>query len=1457
MRSDNKKGNQQAIQRTFRKLSAEDATDIHRLAALLSPGMPGVMTWPVLLQSPRILIIAEAGAGKTYECQQQQEELKASGEPAFFLELAVLAQTELLEMFDHEGQQQFETWLSSESAIATFFLDAIDELKLTLGSFEQALRRLNRALKGQLARARIVITTRPIRIEQQLIEKYLPVPKSAAEYNASTFAAIAIDPHQIREEKEEVSTWLHVGLMPLNNLQIREMAIRQRVVDVEGFMEDIHRRNAEEFARRPQDLIELCSSWAESRRIRTHREQVAHDIAIKLRPNPDRSEHVALSDDKALEGARKLALAALLSRKLTLRHSAESNLGDAGEQALDVNTLLSDWTKDERQVLLERPLFGFASYGRVRFHHRSVIEYLAAEQIRVLLEKGLTVKAAKRLLFTRTMQGNEVIRPTMRPVAAWLAGCDPRFFDEVVRREPEVLLNSADPQQLDPHQRQKALQAYVDRYGCGGWRGLEVPEINARRFVSTDLSELINKLWQRGIENKEIRVFLLKLIEAGPLPACEHIPREVALADETAIDERYDAVDALVALNSPALQPVVLRLETRPDIWNGHMLQHMICRLFPGHMDMDQLLPLLMRTESSAHVVSDLSWRLPGIVSAKDFPESLLEPLRERLTECILDGALWDKTARRKVVPRVHLVAALAQVCSRLLENGERKEHVFRSVAVAFYLRDEYRYRNDAYQNLRAAIDTLSGRERESLFWASDALSQVFHPEEDAFQRMLAATSGGAITPEPERDSEWIIACLTDKQRPLEDREMLLEVAIRFLYPTALSFHEYLEHLKSCVADTPALVADLDKVLQRRHVFDPVFAESERQSALDEQQRNDRKAQAMASWIDLWNEISDNPDRAFSQDCVDTTIKKLWHVMESTESHGRATGWNRAFLENHFGKETADRVRAALIPFWRRERPGLGMEVKPEDRNVVYRRWQLGFAAIFAESEDPDWARKLSPAEAENAARYVPIGYGSFPSWLEALVIAHPTAVSSTLGAQLTFELTLPSPSPILHGLEYATPAIAAIFVPCLRQWLEQNVSSTGNKEDPTRAKQRLKRVLDVLIQHGDPEAVEQIRLLARKRLRRTGVRFESVWVAALLQLEPTTGVEKLERILAKIPVSKDSAALDWFGELFDTHHLNAPVNLSLPGFTPELLLRLVRLAYTHIRREDDPWHEGSWTPDRRDYAQSGRGVILSALLNTTGSSAWSARIALSQDPLFADFSARALAIALEKAAQEADSDVLSEGDIAGIYGGHDLPPASSESMFALLCDRLDDLDELLLSDVSPRESWAGIRDERVMRRVIARELRNSARKSYTVDQESATADEKETDIRLRSLAGPQAVIELKIGEKPRSANDLRAALSDQLVNKYMASEECRAGCLMITIASDKNWKKPEDGKKMDFAQLIEWLNDEAMRLVEKLGYGMQLKVKGVDLRPRLATEKDAKRVSPRKRGRAKGNKTS
>ena len=111
-------------------------------------------------------MISEAGAGKTYECREQAQRLWDAGEPAFFVELAGLAAEDLRSLLDHDEEARLDAWLSSQSDVATFFLDSIDELKLTLGSFELALKRLKRAIGSKLRQSRIVITTRPIPFDE-------------------------------------------------------------------------------------------------------------------------------------------------------------------------------------------------------------------------------------------------------------------------------------------------------------------------------------------------------------------------------------------------------------------------------------------------------------------------------------------------------------------------------------------------------------------------------------------------------------------------------------------------------------------------------------------------------------------------------------------------------------------------------------------------------------------------------------------------------------------------------------------------------------------------------------------------------------------------------------------------------------------------------------------------------------------------------------------------------------------------------------------------------------------------------------------------------------------------------------------------------------------------------------------------------------------------------------------
>jgi hypothetical protein len=141
------------------------------------------------------------------------------------------------------------------------------------------------------------------------------------------------------------------------------------------------------------------------------------------------------------------------------------------------------------------------------------------------------------------------------------------------------------------------------------------------------------------------------------------------------------------------------------------------------------------------------------------------------------------------------------------------------------------------------------------------------------------------------------------------------------------------------------------------------------------------------------------------------------------------------------------------------------------------------------------------------------------------------------------------------------------------------------------------------------------------------------------------------------------------------------------------------------------------------------------------------------------------------------------------------------------------------------------------MRREIARELSHAANSIYTVDQEAVTADEKETDIRLRSVASHyEAVIELKLGDG-RTAKDLRDTIEKQLVKKYMAAEHSRAGALMVTLAKDRWWHHPDDDRRINVDELFSLLRKEAERIEKELGGAVLVAVYFLDLRPRLPLE--------------------
>ena len=138
------------------------------------------------------------------------------------------------------------------------------------------------------------------------------------------------------------------------------------------------------------------------------------------------------------------------------------------------------------------------------------------------------------------------------------------------------------------------------------------------------------------------------------------------------------------------------------------------------------------------------------------------------------------------------------------------------------------------------------------------------------------------------------------------------------------------------------------------------------------------------------------------------------------------------------------------------------------------------------------------------------------------------------------------------------------------------------------------------------------------------------------MRIDPNLGVSALEDRIRTVEPGASTEAVELFGVLFGDR--NEPTNLKTPHFTPQLLLRLLRRAYHHVRTVDDAEHLGTYSPEIRDHAESARDAIVNALLEAEGEEGWAAKIEMANDPLCAHFKDRILAITKEQWAQEIDS---------------------------------------------------------------------------------------------------------------------------------------------------------------------------------------------------------------------------
>lgn len=534
------------------------------------------------------------------------------------------------------------------------------------------------------------------------------------------------------------------------------------------------------------------------------------------------------------------------------------------------------------------------------------------------------------------------------------------------------------------------------------------------------------------------------------------------------------------------------------------------------------------------------------------------------------------------------------------------------------------------------------------------------------------------------------------------------------------------------------------------------------------------------------------------------------------------------------------------MAYWRDMRPTVRCERPHGQENTYLTVWSIGLMGIYAEAEDLLWTTKLKPSEAELAARYALLELNGLPSWLSDLANAHPTEVEAIIGDELLHELLDAGGnsgwhSMVLQSLQNGKQDVAQFLLPRLVGWLEGSGLELMQLPHSRSNEQKLSQVMGVLLTHAGQEIKGPLEELAAAQVQAAGTGpYLPFWLPVLLLLAPSRGVDSLLPVLAALPVEPNGAAVHIIGSLFSQRTGSGSSDWAAK-LAPAQLLRLTLEFHRHVRSEDDLVHDTVYSPGARDAAENGRRYIFDTLMKASGSEALSAKLALAADPLFERLRDRIAALAQERLAAEIDSSAWTPTEVATLLARKDLPPKTTTDMAQLLVDRLDDLQELMLKDTGPRAGWASIDDENTLRPMIARELEVASREAYIVDQEAVTADGKETDIRLRAVSEYQATIELKVGEKSRSARELCDTIDDQLVRKYMAHRNARTGCLLVSVADPgRSWRHPETGERIDRFGLQALLQAKANAAQQQLGGDARVIARVLDLVPRLSTEKQA-----------------
>lgn len=1417
------------LDRTFSKiLLASDATDDTDVGG--RHVRQGDLSWHHLLGHNRVILLSEAGSGKTAEIRNVALELRSEGKSAFFLRIEnVTANFE--DAFEVGTHEEFEAWIDS-GLEGWLLMDSVDEARLNdPKDFERAVKKLGRLTRNIASHMHVLITGRSTawraRTDLALCETAFTFEPAARQAFVTTDGGYGNVVETVPSQSPPDTAFLLVTLDDIRGEQIDRFLMATGVQDIKAFRTAVDRKEAWSLTTRPLDFLELVDFWLEHDRIGSRLELMQSSIDRRLEErDQDRAEQKPIAPDKLREGVRLIAAATTLGQTSAIRVPD----GDANKSGTPIRAVLKSWNDTESAALLSRPIFEPGIYGTVRFHHRTVREYLTAEWLHALIRSAASRFKIENLFF-RTQYGLEVINPSMRPVLPWLALLDPRICLRLEDLAPEVFFEGGDPGQLPLSTRRRVLRKACEHLAqpAHSWTMTDYSAV--QRFAHHDLTEDIKELLLLYGTNDDIAWFLLRMVWQGEVVGALAETKPFAL-NSVHKHTRIAAMRALIDLGTTQdLADIRIGLLAGDSQVSRDWLAEVLDGLPLDDLWLPWLLTALERSEDKERYGGrdNLAIKLASLAA-----ESPLETLPNfiRGINALLNKAPVGSQGFSTISKRYSWLAEIAGITVlRLLQARDAfafDESVLAvlSTLAQVHSHDE-RSAREIGEELRKLVPTWSELDYR-LFWYDVALARSGRVHSEPVVNVWQLLG---FRPFWSLNSEnFDVACdqivsLTEH----DDRLMALSMAFN-IYTGHGAPGPWAVRLQQATQ----IHVDLGERLQLLlHPPERQVEEWEIKHAQWEQEVAQRKAEeedsqkAARDWFATNVALINSPEAGVMNRNQGYLMDRM---REGSASSNTWSNGDWQALVPEFGTAVAQRFREGAVGFWRGYQPMMPSEGALPNSMPYQVIFGLVGLAIEAQEESVSFLQ-MSSVEAQLAYRYGLLELNGFPDWLTKLAKVHPLPLQEIILPEVEFELAAEDSSSSANNIlrkarsgdDWARALVAAPLVARLQK--------------PVKTLEALQCALGV-VQNSSVDDQTLAELAAKRAVEEHDMEMAPSWYAVWIGTEPGIAIPALTARIDSLPSDEEKAkfAMRCLTSIVGNHS----VSRSRQNYkTVQHAKSLYLLTHTHVRLEDDidRTGKGVYSPSLRDDAQTARDGLLAFIRETPGKEAFLALEEIAHSHPAERLRPWTAYFAQQKATADSQTLPWEPTKVVEFHESLESTPSTHRELWNLAIDRLLDLKhDLEDGDSSIAELLLPINQETSIRKFIGDWLRARAAGRYVIPQEQQLADDKRPDFRFEnSQVYAPVPVELKLSQN-WSGTEHFERFENQLCGDYLRDVSSSCGIfLLVNNGGQVSWVTPNKGPQR-FEGLVAALQEYWLTIAPEFPNVEDIKIIGIDLTKRGGT---------------------